>query len=103
PRIGQFRSCIEVIWLDACCLARASTCDQNGLGRFVFLTDFLQACESVERSEEFPGDCGVVAEIHLPSLGGTDHEANGDGVVRVEIFGAAVCDDLPGTCALGGG
>ncbi len=94
---------MEVICFHACCLARASPCDQDRLGRFVFLTDFLQACEGVERPEEFPGDCGVVTEIHLPLLGGTDHEANGNRVVRVEIFGAAVCDDLLGASALGGG
>ena len=57
-------------------------CDDWLLRWFLWLTRFLKPRESIERSEEFAGDRAVVAEIHLPPLGGPGHESYGDGVVR---------------------
>ena len=70
--------------------------------RFAALARALKPSEGVERSEEIPGDGGVVAEIHMPALGWIDHEGDGDSVVRVQVF-RAVLDDIPRASTLVGG
>ena len=77
-------------------------CYDRLLRRFAALARPLKSCEGVERSEEIPGDGGVVAKIHLPALGWIDHEADGDSVVRTQVF-LAVLDDVPGDGTLVGG
>ena len=67
--------------------------------RFPALARALQLGEGVERPEEVAGDGGVVAKIHLPVFGRHGHEADTDGVVRVQMFGA-VLDDLARASAL---
>ena len=71
------------------------------LQRFLGLTRFLKPRQCIERSEEVAGDSSVVAEIHFPAFLRPDHEAYGDGVVRIQVFGA-VFDDFPRAIALGG-
>ena len=51
---------------------------------------------------EISRDGGVVAEVHLPVLGGHGHEGDGDGLVRVQVFGA-VLDEFARVIALGVG
>ena len=70
--------------------------------RFAALPGALKPRKDVERSEEITGDGGVVAEIHLPALGRIDHEADGDSVVRTQMF-RAVLDDVPGESTFVGG
>jgi hypothetical protein len=77
-------------------------CSDRLLGRFAALARALKPCEGVERSEEIPGDGGVVAEICMPALGWIDHEGDGDSVVRVQVF-RAVLDDIPRASTLVGG
>ena len=52
------------------------------------LAEALKPGERFERFEEVPGDGGVVAKVHLPPLRGHDHEADADGLVRVQLLGA---------------
>jgi hypothetical protein len=77
-------------------------CCYGLLGRFAALTGSLNSREGVERSEEIPGDGGVVAEIHVPALGWIDHEGDGDSVVRVQVF-RTVLDDIPRASTFAGG
>jgi hypothetical protein len=72
------------------------------LRRFAALAGPLKLCEGIERSEEITGDGGVVAEIHLPAPGWIDHEADGDSVVRAQVFRTAL-DDVPGERTFVGG
>ena len=91
------------MWLDRCwapAAARQRAASERL--RFLALTRALKPREGVERSEEIARDGGVVAKVHLPVLGRHGHEADGDGVVRVQMFGA-VLDELARAIALSGG
>ncbi len=77
-------------------------CRDRLLGRFAVLASPLKSCKGIERSEEITGDGGVVAEIGLPAPGRIDHEANGDSVMRAQVF-RAVLDDVPGESTFVGG
>ena len=74
-------------------------CDGWWLAALAYL---LEAREGVEGPEEFAGDGGVVAKVHLPVLGRTGHEADGYGLMRIQIV-RAVCDELARVVALVGG
>jgi hypothetical protein len=69
-------------------------CDEWLLRWFLGLTGFLKPREHFERSEEFAGDGAIVTEICLPPLGRSGHEAHGDGIMRIQVFGAVLHDLL---------
>jgi hypothetical protein len=75
--------------------------DDRLLGCFAALACALEARQSVESAEEIASDGGVVAKIHLPPVGWIGHEADRDGVVRVQVLGT-ILDDLSGACSLSG-
>jgi hypothetical protein len=100
PGIAQFRTASRSHrqWRSDCLRGRCDSC-----GRAPFrLARSLKFRERVERFEEVSRNYSIVAQVHLPSVGGHNHEADCNCVVRVEVFGA-VLDEVARLDTLGGG
>jgi hypothetical protein len=88
---------------EACAGSAGSGSEDRRLRGLHEPADALKFCERLEGPEEVARDGDVIAEVHLPALGGHKHEADSDRVVRVQMF-RAVLDDLlrVGTLSRGG-